>query len=1066
MGAIVSTVPGITKKLSENTQGQTNAQTNVKNIPSIFVNSNLLKSDTAWKKKVKKDAKVYEIDGKTYTENVQYITEDFGKFKLYAERINIKDDKELEDSSPKTFDMDVQLFGAGYLVNSSICLSVINFNTLITVLDDVYNCFVCDVMVFVGNIDKHLANTDHENNMEAFPPLEEFGISIARLKNEHYHCAVCNVAIHKNVSEQHFKGKQHEDNLLLAAHKVNDTIKYKNNDRVLKISEHKNKKGESNKKIDIIMDCKVKVKVGSVVFEIPYYTWNMVSIIKSTKNKRFYCMACKIDDAIVNMANHIDGHTHNDNCEKFKINHEYEDHLIRQDENFSHCGTCNTIHYLNTINVHIKSVHKIRAGEESINVSQIESEIRIDNNRTNANSIDVNRNNDVNAIMNQKCVVYLFGIRMSVLLLSLNAIFRNDAGFYCALCKICFHWQYINEHIQNTMHIVFLNSVPALQQFGYNYIRSIQSLPHCGICHLVIQPNVLLLHLQDPAHIMLTNMALGFHVRPQPVTIAKIAPNVKNDAQNVNSDAENANNDSDNVDLQFSNNETQNSNDSKFEVGDGAQSHDVDVDINEDTNDYFDSDKYADILEVQIALKIVNSQITLTSYNTLVPVGDVGRHCFACGQFVKVERLKKHINNENHVKMIKDMKYVEEYGNNLIRQKSVLYHCSLCNVILRRGELKEHLKWPIHEQQKKNMTYLKKSQTNKLTKKVYAKQKEAIYCDEEPELKIISSINVVGINKKRNTDKKQIIVINSYNLKLPLKWDAWHSIALIKNSYKCIICQEHLNEKLNEIYEHVDSDDHNSKLSMPFMKEYYPALIREVSDKVYNCVICNLELNSTEHILEHVNACASPGKEKRGKMPIKIKYRYPNPGLLDRKKSSIKPLVPDEVLIGRPRGWNSAWMDYCDPYHCNDYHKIACGLNRVTMKFQWFQSGCHLILNNKCATYRGFLKFGQVDTKYCRAYVMFALRSGCPDSCPDEEKPVCAVNLDDNKPCVFKSVCHLYKKNCGQKLQQYVEVSSDVCLRDKDLVVKALEVMTYQELNGGNSTEQSDKETVHKYYVE
>ncbi|XP_052746386.1 uncharacterized protein LOC112050691 isoform X2 [Bicyclus anynana] len=48
-------------------------------------------------------------------------------------------------------------------------------------------------------------------------------------------------------------------------------------------------------------------------------------------------------------------------------------------------------------------------------------------------------------------------------------------------------------------------------------------------------------------------------------------------------------------------------------------------------------------------------------------------------------------------------------------------------------------------------------------------------------------------------------------------------------------------------------------------------------------------------------------------------------------------------------------MDYCEPYHCNDYHRPACGLNNNTMRFRWFQSSCHVILNNLCSTYLGTL---------------------------------------------------------------------------------------------------------------
>uniref|UniRef100_A0A2H1UZY7 SFRICE_008510 n=1 Tax=Spodoptera frugiperda TaxID=7108 RepID=A0A2H1UZY7_SPOFR len=117
--------------------------------------------------------------------------------------------------------------------------------------------------------------------------------------------------------------------------------------------------------------------------------------------------------------------------------------------------------------------------------------------------------------------------------------------------------------------------------------------------------------------------------------------------------------------------------------------------------------------------------------------------------------------------------------------------------------------------------------------------------------------------------------------------------------------------------------------------------------------------------------------------------------------------------------YNPAWMDYCDPYHCNDYHKQACGLNRRNMKFKWFQSFCHLILNNQCSTYRGTLKYDPIQTKYCHAYVMF-LRQGCPHvkDCADDLDPVCAVSSKDGHLVLFKNPCFMEAVNCRNSTLQ------------------------------------------------
>ncbi|XP_050556935.1 uncharacterized protein LOC118281171 [Spodoptera frugiperda] len=153
----------------------------------------------------------------------------------------------------------------------------------------------------------------------------------------------------------------------------------------------------------------------------------------------------------------------------------------------------------------------------------------------------------------------------------------------------------------------------------------------------------------------------------------------------------------------------------------------------------------------------------------------------------------------------------------------------------------------------------------------------------------------------------------------------------------------------------------------------------------------------------------------------------------DRTRDFSKPEMPPSWGSRYRPLYNPAWMDYCDPYHCNDYHKQACGLNRRNMKFKWFQSFCHLILNNQCSTYRGTLKYDPIQTKYCHAYVMF-LRQGCPHvkDCADDLDPVCAVSSKDGHLVLFKNPCFMEAVNCrNSTLQEYDAVYMDFCDRSK-----------------------------------
>ncbi|XP_047522958.1 uncharacterized protein LOC125061526 [Pieris napi] len=155
-----------------------------------------------------------------------------------------------------------------------------------------------------------------------------------------------------------------------------------------------------------------------------------------------------------------------------------------------------------------------------------------------------------------------------------------------------------------------------------------------------------------------------------------------------------------------------------------------------------------------------------------------------------------------------------------------------------------------------------------------------------------------------------------------------------------------------------------------------------------------------------------------------------NPNFIrDRIREAIwKPMMNESWTKRFKKPFHPAWMDWCDPYHCNDYHKIVCGLNRKTVRFKWFQSGCHLILSNMCSTYRGSLKYDIVDNKYCSMYVMF-LRLGCQSVCSNTLEPVCGVSLIDNHLVLFQNRCAFERRNCqGGIVEEYEEISLDICL--------------------------------------
>ncbi|KAI8431381.1 hypothetical protein MSG28_015915 [Choristoneura fumiferana] len=177
---------------------------------------------------------------------------------------------------------------------------------------------------------------------------------------------------------------------------------------------------------------------------------------------------------------------------------------------------------------------------------------------------------------------------------------------------------------------------------------------------------------------------------------------------------------------------------------------------------------------------------------------------------------------------------------------------------------------------------------------------------------------------------------------------------------------------------------------------------------------------------------------KKRKVDRKIPQGIENLFDTTRRNEINKPMMPEGYGHRGKDPYHPAWMDYCDPYHCNDYHKLACGLNRRTLRFKWFQSGCHIILNNKCASFRGSLKYDMVDVKFCYIYVMY-LRLGCQE-CERGGDMVCGVSLVDNHVALFRDSCALERANCEPgSFHEYEEVRIGLCAYYLNLDTKKLE---------------------------
>ncbi|XP_060808420.1 variant-silencing SET domain-containing protein isoform X2 [Amyelois transitella] len=896
------------KNNSSNTDHETKyiqSTTDITKIPSVFVNKDLLNFVLTEQRVTKYDRKVYEVHGQFYAEDEYNEFGDITPFKIYAQKV----------SDSKKLDMEIKMCNHGYIINSTIFLSIVNFHTLMVAIDDYLNCFVCDKIIWKEDEDDHIRSDEHQINLDKYPPLEKFGLSIMRLKNEHGHCGVCNTVLHKNYLETHSEegshcdkqtiaslnatrttkrhkkvrrkkkkgGKQNNDNatdikntdtnlinnnVMSIMEIQNDDKKINNDEKTTRAEMNNNDTNNEeaalteiennddnangnndcamNKEINndesyenTLMKSTVSVKVLNNVLEMSYYTWNMICISKASKSNTFYCMACKIANQLEKIENHIVEKVHDDNLKRFKINHIYKDHVIRQDDKFSHCGTCNTVHFLSGIDEHISKMHKskkavaepLSSPESHLGNKQILkdkcllSETRNKNNEK--TNIDANINDKINAIINERHFVILCGYKINISLMSLHVIFRYVNGFYCGLCRINFPFFYIQVHICNPMHLLLLKSVPALPQYGYNYIRLVNGLPHCGICHCVVQPDLLLHHIQNAGHVILTNLALGKAMLQNFPTAAGIETRLNNDVANINNDVANINNDNENInnDVGNINNDVANINNDDENINNDVRNINNDVDninnvvankiddiskpssdflndnnnvsnmnndattINNDeientqtssvddgnivndvlvekTNESGLAEKFsnkdskidsADVFEIEVALG--RSKITLMSYHAMVPKGDGDRHCFLCRKNVEYDQVKNHIDSDLHMENMKKHKFLIEYGENFIRQNTLLYHCAFCNTILRRADFKAHLNCTSHENNKKLMSSFKKKQLKKYICKAYEKQKECIFFREkETDIKVTLSLC------KTNDESIEILKQNEFDL--------------------------------------------------------------------------------------------------------------------------------------------------------------------------------------------------------------------------------------------------------------------------------------------------------------
>ncbi|XP_069364580.1 uncharacterized protein [Maniola hyperantus] len=195
-------------------------------IPEIYVDESILKPIvldciTDCKKPPIYD-KVYEINGTVFREDV---LEDNDVLSLFEIQTTDTGDGEMEVTIHETTDIylpiSIQETPYGLIINSNMLLTVAQWNTLVE-LGDTHKCAVCDTEI--GGTIEHIDSDMHLRNLEKYQPLKKFDLSITRQIKDIYHCGVCNECFDTSAENQHFDSKTHEENMLFATNRASDVL--------------------------------------------------------------------------------------------------------------------------------------------------------------------------------------------------------------------------------------------------------------------------------------------------------------------------------------------------------------------------------------------------------------------------------------------------------------------------------------------------------------------------------------------------------------------------------------------------------------------------------------------------------------------------------------------------------------------------------------------------------------------------------------------------------------------------------------------------------------------------
>ncbi|KPJ17169.1 hypothetical protein RR48_01135 [Papilio machaon] len=213
---------------------------------------------------------------------------------------------------------------------------------------------------------------------------------------------------------------------------------------------------------------------------------------------------------------------------------------------------------------------------------------------------------------------------------------------------------------------------------------------HCAICNIIVEYDIIEIHLIDKNHVKLLNEIKT--MSPTTQLIKDIENNKKENhinAEEINKKLEIVNK---NKKIEINKENNLKDIPKVIEI-EKKESIIIEKDENIIENEKKDSiimnndkksietivdDENYDIIEdillnieeiVFLKRKNVFAKVTLMSYNTLIPTGDRNKYCVLCSMDLHFDILKKHTESRQHIDNMRKYKYLEKYDKHLLRQK-------------------------------------------------------------------------------------------------------------------------------------------------------------------------------------------------------------------------------------------------------------------------------------------------------------------------------------------------------------------------------------------------------------